>query len=148
MKDDLARIKLAKYPAQNVNDAQLQWAVVVSRYQQQWLLVKHKQRDTLESPGGKREHGESILACAKRELFEETGALEFDITPLASYAIERVDGSLSYGQLFFAEIAKLGPQPESEIEGVHLFSDIPNNHTYPNVHPLLIEFVKQKFSIR
>lgn len=147
MNSNLAKIKLAQFPIQNLADEKLKWAVIVSRYQQQWLLVKHKQRNTLESPGGKREVGESIVACAERELYEEAGAIEFELTPLSTYAIELASGEHSHGQLFFAEISKLAPLPESEIEGIHLYSDIPNNHTYPNVHPFLIDFVRQKFSI-
>jgi len=143
----LSDIKLAQFPAPNIRDEQLKWAVIVSRYQQQWLLVKHKQRNTLESPGGKREAGESIMDCARRELYEEAGAIEFEISPLATYAIELENGTLSYGQLFFADITQLGPLPESEIEGVHLYSQIPENHTYPQVHPFLIDTVKQQFSI-
>lgn len=145
MNSNLAKIKLAQYPALNVSDENLKWAVIVSRYQHQWLLVKHKQRETLESPGGKREAGESILACAKRELFEETGAIEFELTPMQTYAIELNSGELSFGQLFFAEITQLGLLPESEIERISLFADIPNNHTYPQVHPFLIDLVKRQF---
>jgi 8-oxo-dGTP diphosphatase len=145
--NSLSSIKLAAYPAAAALDHQLKWAVVVSRYENKWLLVKHKARSTFESPGGKREAGESIIECAERELYEETGALRFNLHALAPYSIKLPNGELSYGQLFFANIDEIGPLPESEIEGVHLFTEVPKNHTYPNVHPFLIDVVKEAFSI-
>lgn len=46
----------------SIDDSMLQYAVIVSRYKQKWVLCKHKNRDTFECPGGHRETGESIDA--------------------------------------------------------------------------------------
>ena len=70
-----------------VDDALLVFAVLVSRYQGQWVFCKHRDRDTWEIPGGHREAGESILDAARRELFEETGARAFDLRPVCVYSV-------------------------------------------------------------
>ena len=62
-----------------VEDALLKFAVIISRSNGKWVFCKHKERDTYEAPGGHREAGEDILKTARRELQEETGAVEFEI---------------------------------------------------------------------
>lgn len=42
-------------------------------------------RVTLELPAGKIDHGESVVACVRRELREETGCTARTITPLLRY---------------------------------------------------------------
>lgn len=48
------------------------------------------------------------MNTAKRELCEETGALEFDIEPICIYSVTAPDnlnnGEESFGMLFFADI--------------------------------------------
>ena len=63
-------------------DKPLKYAVICARYNGKWVFCKHKERDTYEIPGGHREDGEDIEATAKRELWEETGAKDFDIYPV------------------------------------------------------------------
>ena len=70
-----------------IEDERLKFAVIVSRYQNKWVFCKHKQRDTYEIPGGHRENGETILETARRELYEETGALEYSIQPICVYSV-------------------------------------------------------------
>ena len=57
------------------SDDLLSFAVVVARSDGKWVLCKHKGRITYECPGGHREEGEKIEDTARRELYEETGAL-------------------------------------------------------------------------
>ena len=57
----------------NVSDELLKFAVIISKTNGKWVFCKHKERETYEVPGGRREVGESILETAKRELVEETG---------------------------------------------------------------------------
>ena len=58
------------------------YVVVLSEYQGKILLSRHKKRTTWETQGGKIEPGETPLMAAKRELYEESGAVDFEIEPL------------------------------------------------------------------
>ena len=49
-----------------VEDEKLRFAVIVAKTNGQYVFCKHKERNTLEVPGGHREPGEDILATAKR----------------------------------------------------------------------------------
>lgn len=126
------------------NEELLKFAVIVSRFQDQWVFVKHKKRDTLEIPGGKRELGESILACAKRELYEETGADIYELEPVCVYSVKRDGEDESFGMLYIAQIEQISMLPESEIEHVELLDELPKeNWTYPEIQPLLCEYIIQ-----
>ena len=70
-----------------VDDSLLKFAVIISQSNGKWVFCKHKERDTYEAPGGHREVGEDILETAKRELQEETGAIQFDIKPICVYSV-------------------------------------------------------------
>jgi 8-oxo-dGTP diphosphatase len=120
---------------ENIDDSLLKFAVVVSEYNGKWVFCKHKRRDTYEIPGGHREQVESILRTAERELFEETGALRYDIRPVCVYSVE--DGGETFGMLFYAEIYELSGMPSYEIERIELFDRMPGRLTYPLIQPRL-----------
>ena len=72
---------------ESVDDSLLKFAVIISRSSGKWVFCKHRERATYEIPGGHRESGETLLEAAKRELREETGAIDFCIEPLCVYSV-------------------------------------------------------------
>lgn len=128
-------------------DELLAFAVILSRAQDRYVFCKHRERDTWEIPGGHREPGETILETAKRELYEETGALEFDIEPVCVYSVTRPDspnGEESFGMLFFANIKRFEPTLHSEIEKIWITEELPKAWTYPDIQPHLFQEAKRR----
>lgn len=116
---------------QDIDDHLLKFAVIAARYQNQWVFCRHKARDTWEIPGGHREAGEAIEATARRELQEETGAVQAQLQYIATYGVTQ-DGVTTYGALFLAQITELGALDDAmEIGEVRLFDALPHNLTYP-----------------
>lgn len=99
-------------------------------------------------PGGHRESGENIMNTAKRELCEETGALEFDIEPICIYSVTALDnlnnGEESFGMLFFADIKCFEAELHSKIEKIIITDIFPERWTYPDIQPYLIEEIKKR----
>jgi len=133
----------------NAEDRLLKFAVIISKSNGQWVFCKHKGRNTYEAPGGHREKGEKILDTAKRELREETGAVDFEIKPVCIYSVKgktRTNENLSdetFGMLYFADIYSF-KELHSEIESIILTDDLVENWTYPLIQPKLIEEVRRR----
>ncbi len=112
-----------------------EYVVVCSFYKGQWILSKHKKRNTWETQGGHIEEGETPLAAAQRELFEESGISEADIFPICDYLGYDSKGSAN-GVVFLAVVHSLGILPESEMKEIGFFDTLPDDLTYPNVSPI------------
>lgn len=133
----------------STDDVLLRFAVIISKHNGKWVFCKHKERNTYEIPGGHREENETILETAKRELYEETGALDFDISPVCVYSVTgknkvNESGEESYGMLFFADIKTFEKELHSEIEKVLLTDTLIENWTYPLIQPNLIAEAKRR----
>ena len=93
----------------NVDDNLLKFAVIISKTDGKWAFCKHKKQNTYEIPGGHREMNEAILDTAKRELHEETGAMNFTIKPICVYSVKgkteiNDNDDETYGMLYLADI--------------------------------------------
>lgn len=127
-------------------DEQLKFAVIIARAGDKYVFCKHKDRDTLEIPGGHREPGEAVFDTAKRELYEETGAVDFDIMPICVYSVIR-DGNFdeeSMGMLYYAEIKSFEKELHSEIEKIVITDKLPEYWTYPDIQPKLLEEAERR----
>lgn len=130
------------YNTGEIENEKLKFAIICSKYKGKWILAKHKERTTWEIPGGHREKDEDINYTAQRELYEETGALEFEINPMYDYSVT-IENNKNFGRVFYAELLKLGKLPEMEIEKIDFFEELPVNLTYPSIQPSLLRKVKE-----
>ena len=110
------------YPAGEVDD--IRFVSIFAKHKGQWVLAFHKKRQKWECPGGHVEEGEEALTAAKRELFEETGAINFIITPLWDYC------HVNNGRVYFADIETFGQLPDLDMERIGFFNELPENVTY------------------
>jgi 8-oxo-dGTP diphosphatase len=131
----------------SVDDTLLKFAVIIAKKDGKWVFCKHRERDTFEIPGGHRETGEDIMDTARRELYEETGAVRYSLAPICVYSVtapDNFDGVETFGGLFFADIEELEPELHSEIERVYLIDDLPDKWTYPSIQPKLLEEARRR----
>jgi 8-oxo-dGTP diphosphatase len=135
-------IQVSFHAIDKIDDSLLEYAVICSFHKRQLVCVRHRERQSWEIPGGRRELGEKIDACAVRELMEETGAEVFDIHPLCEYEVE-IGSRHSFGRLYVAQIETFGKLPEYEIAEIGFFSELPIVLTYPEIQPKLLEKAMQ-----
>lgn len=129
-------------------DIKLIYSIIVAKYGNTWLFVRHHKRDTWEIPGGHIEKNESADEAAGRELMEETGAVDFKLECVATYSVLK-NGQKGFGRLYLADIIKLGPVPDtSEIAEVKAMASLPENLTHPDIQPHLfvriLEHIKNR----
>lgn len=119
------------------------FVVVLSEYNGKILLSRHSERTTWETQGGHIEQGETPIEAAKRELYEESGAVEFEMHQLCDYRAEdEKTHEGANGTVFTAKIKKLDKIPESEMAEVKQFDSLPHNLTYPEITPVLFAYLQ------
>ena len=107
------------------------YVVILSESHGKIILSWHKERT-----------GETPLEAAKRELFEESGAVDFDIEPICDYRAwdeDTLHGA--NGVVFHAVIRRFSDIPESEMAEQKAFASLPDNLTYPAITPVLFQFL-------
>ena len=144
-------MKCTVYDAGTLRD--YRFVVTFAIHNGKWILCKHKERNTWETSGGHIEPGETPIEAARRELYEETGSLEFDIETICDYWAcdephETKNVSWANGVVFLAYVNRLGGLPECEMEKISLFDEIPPNLTYPDItkttFPYALKKLRQK----
>lgn len=84
--------------------------LLITRYQNQWLLVHHQQRG-IEFCSGKVEQGETVKQAVVREAFEELGAVlnEDDLHYIGQYQVTEAQNRFTK-DVFYAEVMHLVSQ--------------------------------------
>lgn len=136
----MLKVRMVNEDTQNLP---ITFSVIVSQYQGKWVLCQHKQRTTWEVPGGHIEPGETPEEAARRELYEESGAKEYDLHEVGVYGVKR-DEQEDFGMLYVAQIHSFDTLPRDfEMKRVELFDTLPENMTYPQIQPYLVKMVQQ-----
>ncbi|HEX2946933.1 MAG TPA: GNAT family N-acetyltransferase [Clostridia bacterium] len=133
-------MEICFYGFEEIDNDKLKFAVVCASLKGRWIFGRHRERSTWETPGGHREPNEDIAEAAKRELYEESGAVGCTLEPVCIYSVT-FDGKTDYGALFYADVKEIGPLPESEIGEVRLFKKLPAELTYPEIFSVLFRKV-------
>jgi 8-oxo-dGTP diphosphatase len=141
-------IQVNFHSAATIPDERLQYAVIMAQEDGKWLVCRHRDRDTWEIPGGHREPCESIEQAARRELYEETGVTDAELTPVEVYSVTHEDGETSYGMLFLARVKARGELPaNSEMQKVKAVHLLPQELTYPDIQPELFARAQYRLNI-
>ena len=113
--------------------------VCVSKYKDKYVFSYNKKRNGWEIPGGHIEEGETWEEAAKREMYEETGAIKINVEPICVYKIS------TFGLLCYCEILELEELPkESEMVKIMFSDSLPDNLTFPESFKIYFETVKNK----
>lgn len=89
------------------------------------------------------------MATARRELREETGAVDFSIKPVCIYSVKgktsinKSDEDETFGMLFVADIFSF-EEIHSEIESILITDKLIDNWTYPLIQPKLMDEAKRR----
>ena len=139
---DLFDGEISFHTIEDIQDNDVLYAVVVPRFNDKWVFVRHKESESWEIPSGKRKNHEDIFKTAEKMVIEKTGAKTYTISPICIYSVNRNSG-VTYGLLCYSEIIEFGNTSGAESIEVKEFDEIPDNLTYPLIQPELFRKVKE-----
>ena len=115
---------------------EIKYVFMIVKYKDKFVLSWHKKSQKWDNVGGHVEKDEKPLAAAKRELYEETGAVDFDIVPVCDFKAYRDDGVFhNNGRTYFVNVRKFTELPDgSEMGKIGFFDEIPENFRYVGEH--------------
>jgi len=125
----------------------LTYVIIGARYSGRWIFVFHNRRKGYSLPAGHIDEGEDPDVAARRELAEESGALEFTISCIATYTVVsgKVAGS---GRLYYAEVSEIGEIIDTDEIGNIIFSDsIPEGVIFPEIQEPLFNRLKSAIDL-
>jgi 8-oxo-dGTP diphosphatase len=107
------------------------------------LLCYNKRRQQWELPAGTREDGETPLECAKRELFEETGQIVFEMEFKGlDMVLNSSTSQIKYNPIYFSTINNLRPfRQNSETTDIRLW-DLKEDLHIDDVDFFILESLK------
>lgn len=108
------------YELNEINNDLIKFVILIAEFNDQLIIIRNKKRGGWEIPGGNREPGESLLFTASRELYEETGATQFE---LEAFGITMLNGN--HGMVFFAGIESMSDLPNYEIDEIKFVDQLP-----------------------
>lgn len=119
-----------EYIAGSLDHIAYVWMIV--KYKEKFVLSWHRKSKKWDNVGGHVEENENPLAAAKRELFEETGAVDFDNIPICDFKAFREDGIFNNnGRTYFVIAREFSNLPEgSEMDKIGFFDEIPEDFRY------------------
>ncbi|MBF9015530.1 MULTISPECIES: NUDIX domain-containing protein [unclassified Oceanispirochaeta] len=132
-------------PDGTIEDSLLEYMVVAARSKEKWVIVRLRGRTDWCFPGGHREAGETMDEAAHRELYEETGAKDYNLSRIAQYSVDHGD-RISWGSIYKADITAFDPLPaEFEIEELDFVDEFPLNNTrFPGIMPGLMDWLNKR----
>jgi len=118
-------------------DKELTRVICVCKYKDKYVFSYNKKRNGWEIPGGHIEENESWEEAARREMYEETGAININIEPICIYKIN------DFGILTYCEILEIGELPkEYEMEKVLFSNTLPQNLTFKESSKIFFDKVR------
>lgn len=117
--------------------------IVFPFYDGKFIMTFHMAKKAWKFPAGHREEEESVLECALRKAFEETGAILKNVIPLGYYIVKTKEGSKKTA-IYMSDVDKFEPKPPwSETGAVKIFYEIPENISHEDdVYKILINHIK------
>lgn len=116
------------------------YVIMLARENGKFLWCRQKGKSTWEIPGGHVEPGETPEQAARRELFEETGAVGYTLRPLFDCCAGG-DAAVVY----LAEVTERASLPESEMEEVRPADAIPGEWSWPWLQPKILQKFREEF---